>query len=257
MATGTRVRDWATVDFYAVLGVAHDATEDEIATAFRALAKQLHPDARLHDSGTAAQFNDVAAAYAVLGDPRHRAEYDRVRANVRPIPSPTAAATPAPSLRSVSTAQPAPTVRKPWSRRRCSIVFTTGVALTVLGIVGALVTWSLHTGDADRRDRFVPVQATRVVVDGKPYVAFVTDAGQRIVTAEPRNHGDPVARGYAIDIRYDPDDPSHVMLDASTFGRDITLAVVALKLLIGGPVFIVVGLRRLRRAASTASTKRR
>ena len=244
MATGTRVRDWAAVDFYAVLGVEHDATEDEIATAFRTLAKQLHPDARLHDPGTAEQFNDVAAAYAVLGDPRHRAEYDRVRASVRPTP------TGAPRIGSVSAAQQAPVVRKPWSRRRCWIVLTTGVALTALGIVGALVTWSLHTGDADRRDRFVRVQATRVVVDGKPYVAFVTGAGERIVTAEPRNHGDPVERGHAVDIRYDPNDPSHVMLDASTFGRDITLAVVALKLLVGGLVFIVVGLRRLRRATS-------
>src|SRR5262245_13635881 len=173
MATGTRVRDWAAVDFYAVLGVERHATEDEIATAFRALAKQLHPDTRLHDAGTAEQFNDVAAAYAVLGDPRHRLEYDRVRASALPPPAP-----PVPNLRRGATAPPASTVRKPWTRRRCWIVFTTGVALTVLGIAGALVTWSLHTGDAARRERFVPVEASRVRVDGKPYVAFVTDDGE-------------------------------------------------------------------------------
>jgi curved DNA-binding protein CbpA len=243
MATGTRVRDWATVDFYAVLGVAPDATEDEIGRAFRARAKQLHPDARLHVPGTAEEFHDVTAAYAVLGDPRHRVEYDRVRASA--LATPLRLSIP-PSIDRAPAA--APTARRPWSRRRCWTVLVAGVALTLLGIIGALVTWSLHTGDAARRERFVPVQATRVAVDGRPYVAFVTDDGQRIVTAEPRNHGDPVERGQTLDIRYDPDEPQHVVLDASTFGRDITLAVVAVKLLVGGPVFLVVGLRRLRRA---------
>ncbi|MDQ1509921.1 MAG: curved DNA-binding protein, partial [Actinomycetota bacterium] len=77
--TGTRVRDWATVDYYAMLGVAPNADADEVTRAFRALAKQSHPDA-VSDEAAAERFRDVAAAYAVLGDRRTRLEYDRVRA---------------------------------------------------------------------------------------------------------------------------------------------------------------------------------
>jgi hypothetical protein len=245
MATGTRVRDWATVDFYAVLDIAPDATDDEVARAFRRLAKQLHPDAGQHDPGAGEQFKEVAAAYAVLGDPRTRVDYDRVRASARVVPA-VGAGTAGGAVRAVAAVPP---VRRPWSRRRSWTALALGVGLTVLGLVGAGVTWTLHDRDADERARFIPVQAARVQVDGRPFVAFATVAGERVVAPEPRNHGDPVERGRAVDVRYDPDDPEHVILDASTFGRDITLAVVALKLLVGGLVFGVLGIRRLRRAA--------
>lgn len=242
MTTGTRVRDWATVDFYATLGVTADATDDEIARAFRTLAKHFHPDARQHDPGTDEQFRDIATAYEVIGDPRNRLEYDRVRADAAP-PTTRRSTSPAPA--------PAPqeTVRRPWTRRRCWTVLVTGIVLTVLGVLAALATWGLHAHDADQRARFVPVQATRVAVDGEQFVAFTTHDGHRVLAPEPHHHGDPVQQGEAVAIRYDPKDPRHVVLDASTFGRDITLAIVALKLLVGGPVFSVVGWRRLRRAA--------
>jgi hypothetical protein len=244
MATGTRVRDWATVDFYAVLGIASDATDDEIARAFRLLAKQLHPDAGQHDPGAGEQFREVAAAYAVLSDPRTRVDYDRVRAGT-PVAPAAGAGTAGGAIRAVPAVPPA---RRPWSRRRSWTVLAVGVVLSVLGLVGAGGTWILRDRDADERSRFVPVQASRVQVDGRPFVAFATVDGERVVAPEPRNHGDPVERGRAVDVRYDPDEPEHVILDASTFGRDITLAIVALKLLVGGAVFAALGIRRLRRA---------
>ena len=48
---------------------------------------------------------------------------------------------------------------------------------------------------------------------------------------EPRQHGDPNGLGPTVKIRYDPADPEHVIVDSGTVGRDITFAIVALKLL--------------------------
>ena len=78
-------------------------------------------------------------------------------------------------------------------------------------------------------------------------IAFTTRDGRRIVTHEPQQHGDPTGIGSTVAVRYDPADPRHVVVDSSTFGRDITLAIVAIKLFIGGLVFAVLGARRLRR----------
>jgi hypothetical protein len=61
---------------------------------------------------------------------------------------------------------------------------------------------------------------------------------------------DPVGRaaaGATVAIRYDPGDPTEVVADEPTAGRDITLAIVALKLLVGGPVLLALGTRRLAR----------
>ena len=60
-------------DFYAKLGVPREATRDEIKVAFRAKARQTHPDAR----GNVEDFRDIADAYAVLGDVDRRARYDQ------------------------------------------------------------------------------------------------------------------------------------------------------------------------------------
>ncbi len=68
-------------DYYALLGVSADADGDAIRTAYRALAKQLHPDAA--DGGGAHstdQFIRIQEAYDVLRDPERRAEYDHERA---------------------------------------------------------------------------------------------------------------------------------------------------------------------------------
>jgi curved DNA-binding protein CbpA len=236
--TGIRVRDWATVDYYALLGVPPTADADEVTRAFRALAKQSHPDA-VSDEAAAARFRDVAAAYAVLGDRRMRLDYDRVRAEACGPVARHAIATPVRAAKAVA---------KPWSRRRAWSALIAGALVTLLGIGAAVLTWSVHEHDAGLRARFIPVTATRSDANGTSMVNFVTRRGERIRVEEPHQHGDPAALGPTVDIRYDPADPKHVITGASTAARDITFSIVALKLLIGGPVFMVFGYRRLRRA---------
>ncbi len=62
-------------DYYQVLGVPRDADQTAIKDAFRALALRYHPD-RSKEPGAEERFKEIAEAYAVLGDPKKRAEYD-------------------------------------------------------------------------------------------------------------------------------------------------------------------------------------
>src|SRR5438132_936649 len=64
-------------DAYEVLGVARDASEQEIKKAFRALARELHPDVNAHDPDAEEKFKEAAEAYEILSDPERRATYDR------------------------------------------------------------------------------------------------------------------------------------------------------------------------------------
>jgi molecular chaperone DnaJ len=65
-------------DYYAALGVSSSATEAEIRSAFRTLARTYHPDVN-PDPTAPERFRGVVAAYEVLSDPVTRAEYDRRR----------------------------------------------------------------------------------------------------------------------------------------------------------------------------------
>ena len=56
-------------DLYEELGVGRDATRDEITAAYRARAKELHPDAHPDDTSASERFARVGAAYRVLSDP--------------------------------------------------------------------------------------------------------------------------------------------------------------------------------------------
>jgi molecular chaperone DnaJ len=62
-------------DYYATLGVAHDATPEEIKRAYRKLARELHPDVN-PDPATQDRFKEVTAAYEVLSDPDKRQMFD-------------------------------------------------------------------------------------------------------------------------------------------------------------------------------------
>jgi molecular chaperone DnaJ len=67
-------------NYYLILGVGTDATQDEIQRAFRRLAKDLHPDYYGEDSRP---FLELQEAYAVLGDPARRGAYDSRRRPVK------------------------------------------------------------------------------------------------------------------------------------------------------------------------------
>jgi DnaJ-class molecular chaperone len=63
-------------DPYETLGVARDAKQDEIRSAFRRLAKQNHPDLHPGDNAAEQRFKDIASAYAIIGDEPKRAQFD-------------------------------------------------------------------------------------------------------------------------------------------------------------------------------------
>ena len=72
-------REWFEKDYYAVLGVAKNASAAEIKKAYRKLAQRHHPDANAGDAQAEERFKEVSAAYDVLSDPEKRKAYDRVR----------------------------------------------------------------------------------------------------------------------------------------------------------------------------------
>lgn len=70
------------MDHYAVLGVAKNATSDEIKKAYRKLASQHHPD----KGGDTNKFQEIQIAYDTLSDPQKRAQYDSPQPQMQGFP---------------------------------------------------------------------------------------------------------------------------------------------------------------------------
>ena len=67
-------------DYYKVLGVARDASQEEIQKAYRKLARKHHPDVS-KEKGAETRFKEVSEANEVLKDPEKRARYDQLGAD--------------------------------------------------------------------------------------------------------------------------------------------------------------------------------
>jgi molecular chaperone DnaJ len=63
-------------DYYQILGVAKDASSDDISKAYRTLARQYHPDLNPNDTAAIDKFKEVSEAYEILSDPDKRSNYD-------------------------------------------------------------------------------------------------------------------------------------------------------------------------------------
>jgi curved DNA-binding protein len=64
-------------NYYAILNIAREATEEEIKKSFRRLARQYHPDLNPGNKAAEEQFKTIGEAYEILSDPDRRAKYDQ------------------------------------------------------------------------------------------------------------------------------------------------------------------------------------
>jgi DnaJ-class molecular chaperone len=69
-------------NYYEVLGVSENATDDEVRKAFRRLAKKYHPDVNPGDKAAESRFKEINEANEILSDRKKREEYDAVRKGV-------------------------------------------------------------------------------------------------------------------------------------------------------------------------------
>ena len=67
----------STEDYYQILGVDRNASEDEIKKAYRKLAVKFHPDKNPGDKNAEEKFKEISAAFEVLKDPDKRRKYDQ------------------------------------------------------------------------------------------------------------------------------------------------------------------------------------
>ncbi|WP_158887199.1 J domain-containing protein [Amycolatopsis anabasis] len=124
------------VDYYELLGVDRTASATEIKSAYRSLAKALHPDT----GGTPGTFRLLQVAYDTLNDPARRAEYDRARTAAEvPAQAPHRTATRAPVRR-----------RRPGRPRRRDFGDDPGFIPNVAEIDPDTIEWWQHAGTGKR-----------------------------------------------------------------------------------------------------------
>ena len=63
-------------DYYQILGVSEDASQEQIKAAYRRLAFQYHPDRNKEDTAAAEKMKEINEAYAILSNQAKRKEYD-------------------------------------------------------------------------------------------------------------------------------------------------------------------------------------
>jgi curved DNA-binding protein len=68
-------------DYYDVLGVARNASADDVRKAYRKLARKYHPDVNPDDTSAEERFKEIGEAYEVLSDPEKRKKYDELGEN--------------------------------------------------------------------------------------------------------------------------------------------------------------------------------
>ena len=106
-------------DYYEVMGISKDASDDEIKKAYRKLAKKYHPDLNPGDKTAEQHFKEVNEAYEVLSDkekkaPRHQVHYRLLM----PAPVPLGAFPASPAMPEGIGISASPTGGSPFSRRR-------------------------------------------------------------------------------------------------------------------------------------------
>ncbi len=198
-------RDWATIDFYAVLGVAPGADADTISDAFRARAKQMHPDVVGDVGPLAERFKEVTAAYEVLSDPQRRRDYDASRRAASADAGTVPTGLPARAAQRPRAIQPA------WSGRRVRWVVAAGLVSVLLGVAFAVFIVVLNDREAADRARRVPIAGTAAV--GKPGVrlAYLAPGLDRPYLAAVGEVGAfPAAPGDTVTLRYVASNPLEV-----------------------------------------------
>lgn len=102
--------NWLSKDYYSVLDVARDCSDDTLKRAYRRLTRLHHPDTNAGCPQAADRFKEVSAAYAVLSDHRRRAQYDSAR---RPFATASAPGRTRPGAAGSTAGAPGPTRTSP------------------------------------------------------------------------------------------------------------------------------------------------
>ena len=144
-------------DPYATLGVARDASEKDIKSAYRKLAKELHPDRNKDNPKAAERFSDVTKAYDLLSDKDKRAQFDRGEIDADGNPTMpvrhgggggSAAASAAARRRAAQAFDPRDFQDMAGPRRSTSATFSKACSAAAAGAAGGSAGWAARASPA-------------------------------------------------------------------------------------------------------------